>query len=203
MQIRSKLTAVLLAAIFLSTQALCEVTFDFEKLKAQAEQSSQRENKANPSYEQYTRTLDDVNTIWLTENLEYNKWVFANRRYSYIWEFASTIFIFVLVMGIIIFGMRLSYLQFRRDLYRRVKEPNVQEAAQPDSAPEKGKIMHSLKVGLQGVEISSSIVGLLILTLSLAFFYLYLKEVYPLREAALMSGQEQVNSDASVKSTKQ
>lgn len=50
---------------------------------------------------------------------------------------------------------------------------------------------------------SSSIVGLLILTLSLAFFYLYLKEVYPLREAALMSGQEQVNSDASVKSTKQ
>lgn len=38
----------------------------------------------------------------------------------------------------------------------------------------------TIRAGLQGLEIQSSSIGLLILTVSLAFFYLYLKQVYPI-----------------------
>lgn len=45
-----------------------------------------------------------------------------------------------------------------------------------------------MKVGAAGIEVSSSIVGLLILVISLAFFYLYLENVYPV-EPVHLQGQ--------------
>jgi len=38
----------------------------------------------------------------------------------------------------------------------------------------------SLKISMAGIEISSSIIGLLILCVSLAFFYLYIANIYPI-----------------------
>ena len=40
----------------------------------------------------------------------------------------------------------------------------------------------ALKISLSGLEVNSSVLGIIILVLSLAFFYLYLVYVYPVKE---------------------
>lgn len=46
-------------------------------------------------------------------------------------------------------------------------------------------LVTTLKIGLDGLEITSQITGVIILGLSLAFFYLYAKNVYPVQQADL------------------
>jgi hypothetical protein len=40
----------------------------------------------------------------------------------------------------------------------------------------------TFKMGPGGLELSSQVIGLIVLTLSFGFFYLYVKEVYPMVE---------------------
>jgi hypothetical protein len=42
----------------------------------------------------------------------------------------------------------------------------------------------SIKLGAGGLELSSQVIGLIVLALSFGFFFLYIKEVYPMVEAA-------------------
>jgi hypothetical protein len=46
----------------------------------------------------------------------------------------------------------------------------------------------SIKVGAGGLELSSQVIGLIVLALSFGFFYLYVKEVYPMVEAVSHAG---------------
>jgi hypothetical protein len=47
-----------------------------------------------------------------------------------------------------------------------------------------------LKFGLDGIEVTSQVIGFLVLTLSVAFFYLYVSSVYPMRELELQRHAE-------------
>jgi hypothetical protein len=40
--------------------------------------------------------------------------------------------------------------------------------------------MHEIEVSASGAKVSTPVIGVIILTLSLAFFYLYLKFVFPI-----------------------
>jgi hypothetical protein len=72
------------------------------------------------------------------------------------------VLITILVLSITTGGVVMSYLQFRADLKAERSGPPI-----------------TFKAGAGGVEISSSVIGLVILAVSTAFFYLYVKEVYP------------------------
>lgn len=72
--------------------------------------------------------------------------------------------ILVVVIVIVFSGIYLSYLQVKRDLGAN----SAQES--------------SIEITRDGVKVSSSVIGLLILVISLAFFYLYLTQVYTIRE---------------------
>ncbi|MCP4571812.1 MAG: hypothetical protein GY838_05615 [bacterium] len=91
-------------------------------------------------------------------DLEHRDRVFRQHR-------ITSAVVFVLVIMIILSGLLLSFLQFRKDLNRNGD----------------GKATN-IRLGKEGIEISSSVLGLLILLMSLGFFYLYLTEVYPIRE---------------------
>ncbi|MBD2234786.1 hypothetical protein [Phormidium tenue] len=91
---------------------------------------------------------------------EYDTWELIHRKNTLRLSFYSSIAIFALVVVIVIAGILLSYEQLRRGLSSETK--------------------FSVKGGT--VELSSSIIGLLVLFISLAFFYLYLLEVYPIHE---------------------
>ena len=73
----------------------------------------------------------------------------------------ASIFIFVMVIAAVGLGLWMSFLHF----YEGRKGGGGR-----------------MKVSRDGVEVSSPVIGLMILVVSLAFFYLYLTQVYPITE---------------------
>ena len=128
--------------------------------------------------------------------LEYRdrEWSHEFRRRSYEWHLLSTRIIFVLVVVIVGFGLFITYLQFSKDYtdssYRRKPEESIdpKEAAGDPATPAAvtpSRSVTSLKLGPGGLELSSQIIGLAVLAFSLGFFYLYVKNVYPMHEESI------------------
>ena len=129
-----------------------------ELLKNTTEQA----DKDNEKYQTNLSIEQDIYNAIKDEIKEYNKATFKHNRQLYQFQFVTSIIIFIITVFIIILGLWLSWLQFAKKSFEQ-KEANS-----------------SLEVGLTGIKINSDILGLLILIISLAFFYLYLKTVYPI-----------------------
>jgi hypothetical protein len=128
----------------------------------------------------------------------------------YEWQQLSSQIIFSLVVLLVLAGLYFSWLQFQDDLRHRdlVDRLRADLRRAPASAPAgtagtagdaraappgEGKdagpaaqdevpAQHHVKLGTSGIEVSSSVLGIVILVLSLGFFYLYLVYVYPITE---------------------
>ncbi|MFO6463619.1 hypothetical protein ACK8OR_04440 [Jannaschia sp. KMU-145] len=92
-----------------------------------------------------------------TIQLEHRVSVFA-------WQHASSQVLFVAVLAIVAMGLYFSWMQFRAERGGAVAPTTT------------------LKAGQSGIEVSSPVLGVVILALSLGFFYLYLAHVYPITE---------------------
>lgn len=114
--------------------------------------SIERRNKANAI------TFDSVST--------YYSWALKNRQNIITRQQTTGSIIFILVIVLVLSGLTFSAIQF----YIALKSAK-RKVSLPDT---------SLKASLSGVEVSSSVLGVIILTISIVFFYLYLNKVYPL-----------------------
>lgn len=174
-----KLPAVLLAGACLSTCALgqspCKPTVDFkpdgtytvtdcsgQKHASQPAASGaahdlQEDSKSQELYPAGNAAYD----AYLKAFYEYNISALQNRREVFSWQYYSTIVIFVVVLLLVLAGVLFAALQFRHGLRR--KNQNVD----------------TVELSLGSLKVSSSTMGIIILTLSMGFFYLYLKYVYP------------------------
>jgi len=94
--------------------------------------------------------------------LSYYEWGVEHRKRVLWWQHMSTRAIFFVVLFLVGAGIYFAWVQFR-------------------AAPASGATSE-LEISMQGVKVSSPILGVIILTLSLAFFYLYLIYVYPVQE---------------------
>lgn len=92
---------------------------------------------------------------------EYNTNALENRREVFSWQYVSTIVIFVVVVLLVFAGVVFAALQLKHGLRRKAQN------------------VDTVEVSLGSVKVSSSTMGVIILTLSMCFFYLYLKYVYP------------------------
>lgn len=104
------------------------------------------------------------------EYLDYYQSGFAHRRTVFWWQHVSSRIIFAVVLGLVAVGVFFAWIQFRRDLVR----PAASAGAEP--------VVTQLEIGQTGVRVSSPVLGVIILVISLAFFYLYLVYVYPIKE---------------------
>lgn len=104
-----------------------------------------------------------------TAYYEYQEQGFAHRRNVFIWQLVSSVVIFVVVILLMMAGVYFSWIQFQQGL-----NENEQGADQDMTT--------NLEVSGSGFKISSPILGVIILVISLGFFYLYLVHVYPIRE---------------------
>ena len=142
---------------------------------------------------------------------EFLRWQRQFARVSWEWHLFSTKLLMFAVLGIVLCGLWFTYLQFTKDL--KATAPSSPHAPKPAPAPESvqpgaglAAPTHvesratTMKFGLGGVEISSQVVGLLVLAFSLAFFYLYVKEVYPIQESHLRKQAEAVVAPAASQS---
>ena len=90
---------------------------------------------------------------------------FEHRQRVFEWQLISSKVIFGVVLVLVFAGMYFAAVQFHIALHEKVKgEPTQLEAS------------------LSGIKVSSSVLGVIILVISLAFFYLYLVHVYPITE---------------------
>ncbi|MDR7127687.1 sterol desaturase/sphingolipid hydroxylase (fatty acid hydroxylase superfamily) [Algoriphagus sp. 4150] len=114
---------------------------------------------------------------YFTENLKHRKQTFD-------WQLFSTKLIFFTVIIIVLCGLLFSGIQFYQSikqtaaLYKLANAENIEQLAKLDPA-EKTEIELSIS---NGVKITSSIIGLVILVVSIAFFYLYILYVYPINQ---------------------
>jgi hypothetical protein len=79
------------------------------------------------------------------------------------WQTTSSRIIFVVVLIIVITGLVFSGIQFYIAASSKVDLPSSE-----------------IEISIKGFRLHSSILGLLILAISIAFFYLYLSYVYPI-----------------------
>jgi len=100
-----------------------------------------------------------------------------HRRHVFEWQLFSSKVTFVTVLLLVAAGIVFAAIQFRVGLARR-REDAKKTAAQPD---DKGMVTE-LELGTTGIKVSSPVLGVIILLISLAFFYLYLVFVYPISE---------------------
>ena len=117
--------------------------------------------------------------------MKYNEFVLDHRIRVFNWQYSSSIYIFWIVMTIVASGLTLSAIQFfvgiqngrraARLANKSKKRPagETEQLAEPNNDTE-------IKLSLTELSIKSSVIGLIILVISIAFFYLYLQVVYPI-----------------------
>jgi preprotein translocase subunit SecY len=102
----------------------------------------------------------EKNLKLIVQKSSYDKFSLEHRRLALEYQYASSIVIFSIVVIIVLCGLIFSWLEFK-------KGQNTTT---------------TLKFSQDGVEISSQIIGLIILVISLGFAYLYIDKAYPINE---------------------
>ncbi len=97
---------------------------------------------------------------------DYRATGYDHRRNVFAWQLVSSEIIFVLVVLLVLAGVYFSWLQFSAALK---KDAAANEA-----------VATSFEASATGFKVSSPVLGIIILAISLAFFYLYLIHVYPI-----------------------
>lgn len=121
-------------------------------------------------------SFGDLDSITKNKQLEalrayfdYRSIGFKHRQEVFDWQLFSTKVIFVVVILLVIAGIYFSGVQFHNSLKAQKSLETKEEITE-------------LEASLKGIKISSPILGVIILTISFLFFYLYLIHVYPIQE---------------------
>jgi hypothetical protein len=98
---------------------------------------------------------------------DYRTTGYQHRQHVFEWQLLSSRIIFVLVIFLVLIGVYFSWLQFRSSLKGAAGEQLKETTFEASTA---------------GFKVSSPVLGVIILAISLAFFYLYLVYIYPISE---------------------
>jgi hypothetical protein len=111
---------------------------------------------------------------------EYRAEGYAYRSRVFEWQLLSSRAIFIVVLLMVAAGMYFAAVQFRTAMVaaRRVAAASVAGASAP---AEPATLATRFEITAKGLVVNSSVLGVIILTLSIAFFYLYLVYVYPIQ----------------------
>lgn len=130
---------------------------------------------------------------------EYQRSGLEHRKHVFAWQLLSSRIIFFIVIVLVLAGVYFSGVQFHSslraaraaearagekaaDLALRGTESEGSAAAKEPGGRAAEYPVTQLEASLQGIRVSSPILGVIILALSFLFFYLYLKYVYPINE---------------------
>jgi hypothetical protein len=113
----------------------------------------------------------------MTRYYEYRANGYAYRSRVFEWQLLSSRLIFAVVLGLVCAGIYFAWAQFRAAM---------QAASRPASTADSGiqgvTLATQFEMSAKGIVVNSSVMGVIILALSLGFFYLYLVYVYPITD---------------------
>jgi hypothetical protein len=150
--------------------------------------------RAESSAEVPAEVPEDVMTAYhdaLKASYARDKWSAEFKQRIYEWQLTSSKVVFVVVVLLVAAGVVFAAIQFwvglvaARTLTSRGRElgdPVVGHGADPrdaavQTAPD---VSGTIEASAAGLKVTTPVLGVIILTLSLLFFYLYLKFVYPI-----------------------
>lgn len=130
--------------------------------------------------------LPDINVIandtLLTKvGNEYNEFAFKHRIKVYKWQLISAKIIFVISILIVLVGLYMSYLHFRISTKISMSSDDVSQV-NSKSNRNTSESPTSFQFGKDGIKIQSTVIGLIILVISIVYFLMYLKYIYPIKD---------------------
>jgi len=156
------------------------------------------QNGECPSPDAATRSLCNQAT---QESYRYLISAYQHRRSSFDWNLAADKIIFAVVIVLVISGLVFAAIQFRIALAGNSASPPGTAVTPKEGAPgeteppnqwpdrqgqasvrQTGGIATDLEISAKGIKVSSSVLGVIVLLISMAFFYLYARYVYPIQE---------------------
>lgn len=103
-----------------------------------------------------------------------------NRRQNFEWQLRSTKWIFFVVLLLVASGIGFAGFQLYVVMNAvKAGSRGRRRAAEGEAAPNLGG---DIEISSDRIKISSSVLGVIILALAMAFFYLYARYVYPITE---------------------
>lgn len=111
----------------------------------------------------------------------YHESGFKHRRAVFDWQLLSSKIIFVIVIALVTVGVYFSWLQFMATGQTDVHGSGLRKA-DGTAAASASPATTTIEASMKGIKVSSPVLGVIILMISLAFFYLYLVYVYPISE---------------------
>ena len=184
--IQNKIAIIWLTALLLcigtfvtqaqNKQAAKEVVNDFfNTLDSGRKQEAVKIARPVPGQEPATGSENAAyDSIRFSRELKRADFAAYHQQRSFAWQYYSSICIFIMVMLIVGMGLVLSFKQFqltekqvRANLTKTKEETTTVEGTNSD-----------IEISQTGLKINTGVIGLAILFLSLAFFFLYLKYVY-------------------------
>ncbi|MHC4556180.1 MAG: hypothetical protein ACYTFW_04500 [Planctomycetota bacterium] len=123
----------------------------------------------------------------ISKYFQYHISSYQHREKVFAWQHCSSQIIFAVVIILVFTAIYFSWLQFRQSLAPR-RNKVAKQARKSASAEDTDDITThevgetQLEASIKGIKVSSPILGVIILVISLLFFYLYLVHVYPVTE---------------------
>lgn len=93
-------------------------------------------------------------------------WVFSHQQGVFTWQLWTSRISFGLVVAITVAGLYFSWLQFM--------------AAHRSDGDHSATLASELELSGKGIKVSSPVLGVIILTISIGFFYLFVRHIYPI-----------------------
>lgn len=140
---------------------------EFEKEYTPTEQTDTNVSFANVG-------RPDLDSVVLEAQAQHQVFAVAHQKRTFTQQYYSSIIIFIMVLAIVVMGLILSYKQFKlnEEIVRhsiKEKRENIDNGTNTEA---------SLEVGKDGIKMNTAVIGLMILAISLVFFFLYLRFVY-------------------------
>jgi hypothetical protein len=128
-----------------------------------------------------------VDSFGAATSTEHEQWKMEFERRIYEWQFVTSKLVFCLVIGMVLAGLYFSWMHFRATLRPSTVHGKVVASVKPRLPPADPDAEPNVPAAevtqfeAYGFKISTPVFGVVILALSLGFFYLYLQTVYPIK----------------------
>jgi hypothetical protein len=156
--------------------SLPPATSQSSRLSNSADVNLPADSPAADAYQKYLAAYYD----YQTHSLSYARSVFD-------WQYKSSIVIFIMVILLVLSGLGFAGIQFAIAMRAHRMSVVATKDATPQAASgedDSSSLASTIDLSPQGVKVTSSVIGLLILVVSIGFFYLYLVYVYPITNIA-------------------
>ena len=143
-----------------------DVYKEFKSFKSKGANETEFTTDDSIQKAKYTIKLTSLNAELEYQKLQmeiskYNQEALAIKQRAFNWQYVSSIIIFIVVIMTVLIGLFFAWKQFK--LATDLPETDID-------------------ISLTGIKVKSSIMGVVILTISIVFFYLYLTIVYPINQ---------------------